>query len=226
MSTGSSERYLTFWESYARQPFDEINSLPRPQGDFRERVDRATIRGRYAVFHENIEQYFYRQWRAYTCPRFAVFTFASYSLTMHALVSLKKTFPNLQSCSKFSAHPQYKVLGPIYSYFYLLRPLFWSYICYRMTRTLGAMIYRHWFPSPEGKDDQHYFWYYDTLYPDMFHDADDMRYINFRYTDNKVVPDGLTGYYPYQQIRYGDFLNKKEDSSYTYKSMAPSADGQ
>ena len=67
------------------------------------------------------------------------------------------------------------------------------------------MTKRHW----AGKDDPHYFWYYDTLYPDLLHDADDMRYVNFRYTDNKVTPDPMTGYYPYDNMRYGDFLNKK-----------------
>jgi hypothetical protein len=44
------------------------------------------------------------------------------------------------------------------------------------------------------------------------HDEEDMRYIGFRYTDQKVSPDGMTGYYPYQNMRYGDFLAKKEDS--------------
>jgi hypothetical protein len=68
-----------------------------------------------------------------------------------------------------------------------------------------------------GKDDQHYFWYYDTLYPDMFFDEEDMRYINFRYTDAKVVPDPLTGYYPYDHLKYGKFLNKKEDSLFGNK---------
>ncbi len=101
-------------------------------------------------------------------------------------------------------------MGPVYSYFYLLRPMFWTYITYRMTKFLYFMVKRHW----EGKDDQHYFWYYDTLYPDLLHDEDDMRYINFRYTDQKVSPDPMTGYYPYQNLRYGDFLNKKEDNTY------------
>ena len=50
------------------------------------------------------------------------------------------------------------------------------------------------------------------MYPDLLHDADDMRYINFRYTDAKVVPDPMTGYYPFDAMRYGDFLNKKEDN--------------
>ena len=221
MTTGSSEKYLTFWETYARGPLDHLNSLPRPQGDFRERVERETIRGRYAIFHENIEMYFYRQWRAYTCPRMAVFTFCSYSLMAHGLLAFRKTFPNLKAHKRFSDHPNYKVLGPVYSWFYLLRPLFWTYITFRMTRCLAGMIKRHWFPTPEGRDDQHYFWYYDTLYPDLLHDADDMRYINFRYTDQKVSPDAMTGYYPYQNMRYGDFLNKKEDTTFRYRSNTP-----
>jgi len=77
-----------------------------------------------------------------------------------------------------------------------------------MSKLMVTMIVRHW----QGKDDLHYTWYYDTLYPDMFHDEEDMRYINFRYTDNKVVPDPLTGYYPYDNLKYGKFLDKKGDA--------------
>ena len=84
----------------------------------------------------------------------------------------------------------------------------------RMSRFLYYMIDRHW----KGNDDQHYFWYYDTLYPDMLMDADDMRYINFRYTDQKVSPEPLTGYYPYQIVRYGDFLNNKKDNTFRERS--------
>ena len=90
----------------------------------------------------------------------------------------------------------------------MLRPIFWGYIAARMTRFLFYMIVRHY----QGKDDLHYFWYYDTNYPDMFHDAEDMRYINFRYTDAKVVPDALNGYYPQDNMKYGKFLNKKEEN--------------
>jgi hypothetical protein len=46
----------------------------------------------------------------------------------------------------------------------------------------------------------------------MLHDEEDMRYINFRYTDAKVSPDPLTGYYPYDNLKYGEFLNKKEEN--------------
>mmetsp|Transcript_17813 Transcript_17813/g.30192 ORF Transcript_17813/g.30192 Transcript_17813/m.30192 type:complete len:115 (-) Transcript_17813:144-488(-) len=102
-------------------------------------------------------------------------------------------------------------MGPFWSYFYILRPIFYIYTTLRLSRTLYMMIKRHW----EGKDDQHYFWYYDTNYPDLFHDSDDMRYINFRYTDQKVTPQVLTGYYPYDYLRYGKFLNKKEDPMFS-----------
>jgi hypothetical protein len=123
-------------------------------------------------------------------------------------MAFAKTFPNVLAYERFSNHPNYKLLGPIYSYFYLLRPIFWTYIFMRMTRYLYHMVKRHW----EGKDDMHYFWYYDTLYPDMFFDEEDMRYINFRYTDNKVAPDPLIGYYPYENLKYGKWLNKKEEN--------------
>ena len=177
--TGSDEKYLKFFETYRRAPRSEMQSLPRQPGDFRERVERDTIRGRYGVFHETIEMYLYRHWRAYTCPRVGVFWFCSFALWQHSLIAFKHTFPNLASYERFSHHPNYKVLGAAYSWFYMARPLFWTYITYRMTKFLGFMIKRHW----EGKDDQHYFWYYDTLYPDFLHDEEDMRYINFRYTD-------------------------------------------
>ena len=214
--TGSPERFLTFYETYARAPRNEIQNLPKAVGDFRERVDRETIRGRYGVFHENIEMYLYRHWRAYTCPRVAMWWLGSFALMQHGIMAFRKTFPNVTSYGRFSQHPNYKIMGPAYSYFYLIRPIFWTYICARMTRFLYFMIDRHW----KGKDDQHYFWYYDTLYPDLLHDADDMRYINFRYSDQKVSPEPLTGYYPYQNIRYGEFLNKKEDSRFIYTSQS------
>lgn len=135
----------------------------------------------------------------------------------HGFLSFDRFFPNITAYEKFSAHPNYKILGPVYSWFYLLRPVFWTYICFRMTRFLYHMIKRHW----AGKDDQHYFWYYDTLYPDLLHDEDDMRYIGFRYTDQKVTPDQLTGYYPYENLRYGGWLNKKEDNTYRFKTDIP-----
>jgi len=56
-SVGSDEHFLrckgiiiilklyVVYESYARSPRDELNMTPKEPGDFRERVERETIRG-------------------------------------------------------------------------------------------------------------------------------------------------------------------------------------
>ena len=85
--TGSSEKFLTFYETYARQPRNDIQMNPKAVGDYRERVDRETIRGRYGIFHENLEMYLYRHWRAYTCPRVAVFWVGSFALMQHGIMA-------------------------------------------------------------------------------------------------------------------------------------------
>lgn len=151
--------------------------------------------------------YLNRQWRAFTVPRVAMFWLGSFAFMQHGLVAFHKTFPNLSSYDKFSHHPNYKLMGPVYAWFYAVRPAFWIYICYRMTKLLVAMVDKHL----KGQDDLHFTWFYDTVYPDMFFDEEDMKPINFRYTDQKVVPDPLTGYYPYDHLKYGKWLNKKED---------------
>lgn len=214
MTTGSDEAFLRFYESYRRAPKDELNSLPRARTDYRQRVERETIRGRYGVFHETIEMYINRQWRAYTCPRVAVFWLGSFALMQHAYVAFDKAFPNLESYPSFRKHPQYKILGPAYSWFYMLRPVFWTYICYRMTRLMYHMVTRHL----EGKDDQHYFQYYDTNFPDLILDAEGQHVINFRYTDQQVQPEDMTGYYPYDHMKYHKWLAQKEDSRFTTKA--------
>ena len=211
MSVGSDESFLRFYESYARAPVNELQSLPKEPGDFRERIERDTIKGRYGFFHTTIEQYFYRHWRAYTVPRMSLFAFGSFALMQHGVYMFQHTFPNLMAYRSFSAHPNYKLMGPLYSWFYLLRPIMRTYVTIRLTRAVWWMTKRHW----EGKDDPHYTWFYDTLYPDLLHDADDMRYINFRYTDQKVTPEPMTGYYPHDYMRYGDFINKKEANQFT-----------
>ena len=85
-----------------------------------------------------------RQWRAYTVPRVFIFWVGTFGLMQHGLVSFIKTFPNLISYQRFSHHPNYKLLGPLYSWFYMARPIFWTYMFYRMTKYLGGMIYRHY----------------------------------------------------------------------------------
>ena len=145
----------------------------------------------------------------------ALFWFGSFALMQHGTIAFHKTFPNLSAYKNFSDHPNYKLLGPVYSYFYMARPFFWAYITMRMTRFLYHMIKRHW----AGNDDPHYFWFYDTAYPDMVLDEDDMKPINFRYTDQKVSPEAMNGYYPYGHLRYGDFLKEKKDTQYAYRAL-------
>ena len=151
-------------------------------------------------------------------PRMAMFAFGSYALMQHGVYKFLHTFPNLLAYKSFHQHPNFKLMGPLYSYFYLLRPIVWTYVFYRLSRATWVMTKRHW----EGKDDQHYTWFYDTAYPDLLHDAEDMRYINFRYSDAKVTPEPMTGYYPYADMRYSKFLNKKEDSQFIKRtSLSP-----
>ena len=84
-TVGSSDAFLRFYESYSRSAPNELQSIPKQPGDFRERVERDTIRGRYGIFHNNVETYLYRHWRAYTVPRMSVFAFGSYFLAMHGI---------------------------------------------------------------------------------------------------------------------------------------------
>ena len=55
-----SDNYLRFFESYYRAPDDPLNNTPKQYGDFRLRVERETIRGRYGLFHMNMEEYLNR----------------------------------------------------------------------------------------------------------------------------------------------------------------------
>ncbi len=179
--------------------------LPKQDTDFRERVRRETIRGRYGVFHDTIETWLYRQFRCYTAPRAAVPWLLSLGLTLNSMHVFLKTFPNLQSYGKFANHPNYKLLGPVWANYYRFRPVFWTYICIRMTRFFVNMV-RRWY---NGSGDPHYFWYYDNLYPDFLVDPDEFRYINFPYSDQPVAPDEMIGYYPYDHLKYNDFLSQK-----------------
>ena len=131
---GSAETYLQYFEAYKRKPLDPLNNKPRAIGDYRERVERETIRGRYGVFHMNIEQYLNRQWRAYTVPRMAAWWFISLGFFQHSIFKFHTAFPNVASYKNVYQHPNYKLLGPINGAFYVLRPFFWGYITFRLTR--------------------------------------------------------------------------------------------
>ena len=70
--------------------------------------------------------YLDRQWRAYTCPRVAVFWFLSVGLFWNSIGAVSNTFYNHQKLG-FRTHPNYKMLGAGWSLFYLLRPMFCKY---------------------------------------------------------------------------------------------------
>ena len=61
----------------------------------------------------------------------------------------------------------------------------------------------------QDRGDPHYFWYYDNLYPDMIVDPDEFRYINFAYSDQAVAPDEINGYFPWDDLKYREFVNQK-----------------
>jgi hypothetical protein len=48
---------------------DWANMNPRDRTDYRERVRRETVKGKTTFFHENIENYIFRQAKAYTVFR-------------------------------------------------------------------------------------------------------------------------------------------------------------
>ncbi len=195
--SGSDEAFLRFYESYARSPIDELQMTPREPGDFRERIPRETIKGRYAVFHNSIETYLYRHWRAFTVPRMAVFALGGYTLTMHGIFMFTHTFPNLPSYKNFAHHPNYKLPGTTWSWFYALRPVFWSYITFRLTRAVYFMSTRHW-PCLAARPGP---WYSDTRSPRLFQHADDTEYADSQYNGQKVDPAPLTGYHTHPRSR-------------------------
>ena len=129
----------------------------------------------------------------------------SIGLFMSSIQFFGKTFNNLEAYGKFSNHPNYKLLGPFWSNYYRLRPFFWGYIAIRLARWYFWMLKR-WYND---KGDPHYFWYYDNLYPDFFVDPDDNRYINFPYHDQPVAPDEMIGFFPFEHLKYQEFVDQK-----------------
>lgn len=69
-----SNAYLDKWSNYAKKDIKWEDHTPRDPTDYRKRVRRETIRGKTTVFHENIEEYLYRQLKAYTASRQLVYT--------------------------------------------------------------------------------------------------------------------------------------------------------
>ena len=66
-----------------------------------------------------------------------------------------------------------------------------TYMTYRLTRYFTDMIRLHWM----GQDEQHFWFWHDTAYPDLMHSKEDFAYLNFRYTDTPVKPEDMTDFY-------------------------------
>lgn len=120
----------------------------------------------------------------------AVWWSLSAGLMMHGFASFNYTFYNIEQLG-FWKHPNYKMLGSGWAMIYVMRPWFWAYITYRLTRYLLVMIKRHWM----GRAEEHYWWWHDTAYPDLMHSKEDMKYLNFKYADTPVKPEHLTDFY-------------------------------
>jgi hypothetical protein len=103
--------------------------LPKDRSDFRERVRRETVRGQTTYFHENIEQYIFRQAKAYTTLRVFAHWAVIYVASVHCCQVMLYTFPNLLNYSSILKHPNYVKLGHFWSWFYILRaPLCIKYL--------------------------------------------------------------------------------------------------
>jgi len=61
---------------------------PKDRGDFRERVRRETLRGKTAIFHENIETYLIRQARANTTFRVFLHWYLAFLVTKKCILYL------------------------------------------------------------------------------------------------------------------------------------------
>jgi hypothetical protein len=94
---------------------------PRDRSDFRERVRRETVRGSTTFFHENIENYIFRQAKAYTTTRVFIHWALVYAASVHCVQVCLLTFPNVWKYGGLRNHPNYIKLGPLLSWFYILR---------------------------------------------------------------------------------------------------------
>jgi hypothetical protein len=56
--------------------------LPKDRTDFRERIRRETFIGKTTFFHENIENYIFRQFKAYTTSRVFIHWLFIYLVTL------------------------------------------------------------------------------------------------------------------------------------------------
>jgi len=138
------------------------------------------------------------------------------------------TFPDIPKYGSFTKHPNFIKLGPFFSWMYFARNFFSKliynitivfWIMYRMTKMLYFRLRDQW----NGKEDILSTLQYDWQWDDFHRDAEDMKYVNFRYNDHKdreanlsfwthqvYKPDADRAKQAYRYYRYGsDSLPEK-----------------
>ncbi len=215
-----SDLYLDKWSQYAKKEVDWINEGPKYIFDTAKRVRRETVRGKTTVFHESIEDYLVRQFRAYTVPRVGIHLLLFSIMTWKYYTTLRDMFSNSWKYKSFSANPVYKKLGFSYTFLYVLRPIFMGYLTLRVSKLFYETCKKQW-------NGEHDFvhqvvqeeWTYDT----WFKDARDFRMVNFRYSDHLDPRGQWSAYNPdvfkadadyYKQIF--KFFKKGDDNLLEY----------
>ena len=139
-----SDLYLDKWSQYAKKEVDWINEGPKYIFDTAKRVRRETVRGKTTVFHESIEDYLVRQFRAYTVPRVGIHLFLFSIMTWKYYTTLRDMFSNSWKYKSFSANPVYKKLGFSYTFLYVLRPIFMGYLTLRVSKLFYETCKKQW----------------------------------------------------------------------------------
>ena len=153
---------------------------PKDRSDFRERVRRETMRGKTTYFHDNIENYIFRQAKATTTFRVFSHWLLAYVVMARCMYVFLYSFPEMSRYGMFWRHPNYKKLGHGWSWFYFLRVPFTTWITWRLTK----MLYYKAKDTVHGKEDRLSQLQNDWMYEDWHRDSEDGRYVNFRYGDH------------------------------------------
>lgn len=216
----SSDLYLDKWSKYAKKDIDWLEQNPRDLFDKRKRVRRETVRGKTTFFHESYEDYIGRQLRAYTVPRAFLHLLLLTTMTYRYSWIVREKFHDYWKYKSLFMNPTYKKLGLGWTSFYFLRPVFCAYLSYRCLKYTIGIVKKRW------NGDKDYLFevfqdeiYYDTWYKDM----NDMKMINFRYSDHidpnyqwsAFNPDHFKADADYYKALYS-FFKKGEDGYIKY----------
>jgi hypothetical protein len=100
-------------------------------------------------------------------------------------------FDGWRKYKRFTMHPNFIRLGYFWTGFYLLRPVAFLYLTYRIGVSTAKVCVDQW----NGKGHYVYTvvqdeWYYDT----WFKDSRDQRHVNFRYSDHTDTKEGMSAW--------------------------------